>query len=477
MKKILTLSLLASMLLITSCSDKQPSKTKTPTPIPDTPVITCPLCANLPTKPSIVHNPLPEHAPTTFDSSTINMTELEIAKGVVTKTYTFTKNNGKKSEVVVTEIDLTKANIAAGTKDNSLSSLAKATPYNQLLAYEQANPNHKVVAAINADFFGGTSSVNAFVKDSVIIKDSHNDNGIYDYTNLSADLPASMPMLFGISGTTAQIAPIIQNATVEETIKSKLYYEITITKENTSSSINENIIFNNEEGSSTNLNVITSFTSYGTALEGSKVITIEKHKSDSTRVHGKVTDISEILGNSLYSANEDYFYIIVPKNMTNTFEINDVISYNVTSKDETWKYFDTILGCRQALIIDGNIASTVSKENSNGAQTSNIPRTAIGIMPDGKVALFSVESLRYGKKSSSENDPYGLSLPELADFMRYYGVYSGANFDGGGSTQLITLNPTTKELEVKVRSSDYGTFELNNSRAVINTLLVYVKEE
>ena len=146
MKKILTLSLLASMLLVASCSDKQPSKTKTPTPIPDTPVITCPLCANLPTKPLIVHNPLPEHVPTTFDSSTISMTELEIAKGVVTKTYTFTKNNGKKSEVVVTEIDLTKANIAAGTKDNSLSSLAKATPYNQLLAYEQANPNHKVVA-------------------------------------------------------------------------------------------------------------------------------------------------------------------------------------------------------------------------------------------------------------------------------------------------------------------------------------------
>ena len=477
MKKILTLPLLASIMLIASCSDNQSPKTKTPTPEEITPVITCPVCANLPVKQGVTHDKLPDYTPTTFSSSTISMTELEIAKGVVTKTYTFTKNNGKKSEVVVTEVDLTIANIAAGTKDNSLSSLAKATPYNQLLAYEQANPNHRVVAAINADFFGGTSSVNAFVKDSVIIKDSHNDNGIYDYTNLSADLPASMPMLFGISGTTAQIAPIIQNASVEETIKSKLYYELTITKENTSSSINENIIFNNEEGSNTSYNIITSSTSYGTALPGSKVITIEKHKTSSTRVHGKVTNITEILGNSLYAANDNYFYVVVPESISNPFEIDDIISYNVTSKDETWKYFDTILGCRQALIIDGNIASTVSKENSNGAQTSNIPRTAIGIMPDGKVALFSVESLRYGKKSSSENDPYGLSLPELADFMRYYGVYSGANFDGGGSTQLITLNPTTNQLEVKVRSSDYGTSDLNSSRAVINTLLVYVTEE
>ena len=60
--------------------------------------------------------------------------------------------------------------------------------------------------------------------------------------------------------------------------------------------------------------------------------------------------------------------------------------------------------------------------------------------------------------------------------MRYYGVYNGANFDGGGSTQLISLNPTSNELEVIVRSSDYGTYTLTNSRAVINTLLVYIEE-
>ena len=158
------------------------------------------------------------------------------------------------------------------------------------------------------------------------------------------------------------------------------------------------------------------------------------------------------------------------------YEIGDLISYNVTSSDNTWQYYDTIIGCRQALVIDGQIASTVTKENSNGAQTTNIPRTAIGVMPNGKVAIFSVESLIYGKKNSND-DPYGLSLPELADFMRYYGVYNGANFDGGGSTQLITKNPSTNEFEVTVRSSDYGTNKVENSRAVVNTLLIYTKDE
>ena len=73
--------------------------------------------------------------------------------------------------------------------------------------------------------------VNAFVKDGVIIKSAHNDNGSYDYTNLNADIPASMPLLFGVSGSTAQIAPIIKNASVKDTIQSSLTYELLIQSE------------------------------------------------------------------------------------------------------------------------------------------------------------------------------------------------------------------------------------------------------
>ena len=334
MKKIMFIFILFIAILATSCSDSGDNKNPSTPPTPNEPTITCPVCKELPTKEFIKIENLIPHSPTTFDISSVQMSETKIVDGVIQQKYNFIKNNGKKSEVVVTLVDLTKANISAGTANNSISSLVKDTPYNQLLAYEQANPSYKVVAAINADFFGGTSPVNAFVKDSVIIKDSHNDKGLYDYTNLSADIPASMPMLFGISGTTAQIAPIIQNASVKDTIKSKLYYEITITKKDlTTSSISENIIFNNEDGSESHMNVITSDTSYGMAYPGSQVLTIEKHKSDSTRVHGKVIDKTEILGNSSYSATDEYFYIIIPESITNPFEIGDIISYNVTSSD------------------------------------------------------------------------------------------------------------------------------------------------
>lgn len=438
--------------------------------------ITCSLCENMPTAEKAIFEELGQYTPTTFDVNSVTSTTIEINDGIVQKTYLFNKKNGHISKVVVTEVDLSKASIAAGTTNNSVSNITKSTPIQQALAYENANEGVKVMAAVNADFFGGTSTVNAFAKDSVIIKDSHNDKGIYDYKNLDADIPASMPMLFGISGMTAQVAPIIQNATVKETIQAKLFYELSFTNKEKNTTLKKGITFNNADGSDTLINVLTNDDCIGTALPGSKVLTIQKHLTDSTRLHGEIKSITEVQGSSIYRSNEDNFYVIVPADSEfNDYQIGDLVSYNITSPDDTWKYYDTIIGCRQALVINGEIASTVTKENSNGAQGTNIPRTAIGVMPNGNVAIFSIEALRYGKYGSS-SDTTGLSLPELADFMRYYGVYSGANFDGGGSTQLISKNPSTNEFEVIVRSSDYGTYELENARPVINTLLVYIKE-
>lgn len=437
---------------------------------------TCYFCENLPTDTFNKIDTLSEHQPTTFVESSVNYTTSNLCDGVNQYSYTLTKNNDKKSKVMVTEVDLTKASITAGTNENKVSSITKSNPYSQIQAFLTDNPNYDVISATNADFFG-TNPVNAFVKDSIIVKNGHNDNGIYDYTDLSADIPASMPMLFGISGNCAKIAPIIQNASKEQTIKSKLFYELTLTRDNKTSLLTTNVLLNDSNGSNDSINIITRNDCEGMALAGTKVLCVEKHSSSSTRVHGKVKQIQNVVGNSTYIGNDDFFYIIIPNNFEIT-DINegDIISYNINSADDTWKYYDTILGCRQALVIDGNIADTVNYENSNGAQSNDVPRTSIGIMPDGKVAIFSVESMYYGKKSTSDTDPHGMSLPELADFMRYYGVYSGANFDGGGSTQLISKNPSSNELEVLVRSSDFGTYNLSDSRSVINTLLVYIEK-
>lgn len=439
--------------------------------------IKCLICEDEGYASKIEHAKLTDYNPTTFKKDSVNISNKTLIDGVVQNTYTYVKTNNTTSKVVVTEVDLTKASIATGTSENktAFSSLSKIC--DQAKAFEDANESTNVIAAVNADFFGNGKSINACVKDSVIVKDSHNDNEIYDYKNVNADLPASMPMLFGISGETAQIAPIIKDASVKDTVQSKLFYELTLTRNNTSTVISNNVILNLYGGDNNKVNIIYKYGRDGTAFANSKLLKLKKHITDSNRIHGEIISIEEITSTTKFRSNASEYYVVIPNSLNITgIEIGDVLSYHINSSDNTWKYYDTIIGCRQALVIDGEIPSTVKLENSNGAQRTDVPRTAVGVMPNGNVAIFSVEALRYGKKSSNSDDSYGLNLPELADFMRYYGVLNGANLDGGGSTQLLNKNLSTNEFEVVVRSSDYGTYVVNNSRNVINSILVYVRE-
>jgi len=78
-------------------------------------------------------------------------------------------------------------------------------------------------------------------------------------------------------------------------------------------------------------------------------------------------------------------------------------------------------------------------------------RTAIGIMPSGD--LFWVMAAQ--KKELGQNS--GLSLPELADFMRSQGVQEALNLDGGSSSGMyyqgkIFLGKITAKGEPVVRS-------------------------
>ena len=91
-------------------------------------------------------------------------------------------------------------------------------------------------------------------------------------------------------------------------------------------------------------------------------------------------------------------------------------------------------------------------------------------MDDGKVVIVSIEDLHYGGKASTCT---GLTLTELADFMRYFGCYDAANFDGGGSSQLVVKE--NGSYVVKTRSSDTASTEVTSTRSVINSIIVTSK--
>lgn len=421
------------------------------------------------------------YTPTTFDTKSVSHTITQLASGVRLIENAYTKTGDLSVKVCTVEVNLNKAEINAGMSLSG-NSLQKAVPYQLMTKWESENENRCVVATVNADFFGSTC-VNAFVADGKIIKDSHNDNNNYDYTASVSDVPASAPMLFGIKGNKAQIQPIIQysgditKASVKESvIKAKLYYASMFSgsemqHKDAASNINpynysDSIVYIDTEGAYS-------------IKKGSVIITLQK-KSDSKL---EVIKNENCISTKTLKLEEGCSYVVAHPDYAQIDELKKVKSgetyqKEVTSTDNTWRGYTTILGCRQALVIDGEIPNTVAKENTNGAQSGNVPRTAIGVKADGTVVIFSVEALTYGKYGNN-TDTKGLNLPQLADFMMYYGIKDGANFDGGGSTQLITREviESVSEPKVIVRSSDTGSTTLNESRSVINSILVTTKKK
>ena len=79
------------------------------------------------------------------------------------------------------------------------------------------------------------------------------------------------------------------------------------------------------------------------------------------------------------------------------------------------------------LVSDGEVSVSLGEEVGR-AMASN-PRTAIGLTEDGRVLLVVSD----GRTSRSE----GLSLYELAEFLRSQGAVTAYNLDGGGSSTMV----------------------------------------
>lgn len=429
-----------------------------------------------------------DYTPTTFASTSLSNTVLKIGDGVrmVKNSYTLTKGSAL-IVVYATEIDLSKADIRASCKLSGPASgaIAMEVPYQHMTDWEKANPKQKVLFATNADYFDWVSStINAFVMDGFIVKDSHKDNNNYDYKDeVASDVPASAPLLFGIKDGKAQIAAIkkytgdITSSEVKEgVIKSKLFYTATVSGATTKHQVVTNVAPYNESG---NLVFINNTQSAYKARKGSVVIKIKL--KEGSRVSGTVETVETLDTLKNLTAEDGYAYAVAHPEyqyigMLKTAKKGAAMNLTVTSEDGTWTGYNTILGCRHALVQNGNIPNTVALETSNSAARTNIPRTAIGIKGNGTVVMFSVEALTYGKYGK-DTDTKGLSLSELADFIRYYNCLNAANFDGGGSTQVIIREGFngSGDPKVIVRSSDTASTELGSSRKVGNVFLVTTK--
>lgn len=86
------------------------------------------------------------------------------------------------------------------------------------------------------------------------------------------------------------------------------------------------------------------------------------------------------------------------------------------------------------------------------------PRTAVATMPDGRCVLITVDGRQ-------KDFAAGMSLQQLAHFLRIYGAKDALNLDGGGSTTAWSVSMPSGE----PANSVSGTSE----RKVANIVFVY----
>lgn len=419
---------------------------------------------------------LSSYSPSSFDTSTYKQTKSALSTGVdLYKCEYVLKNTNGNITVYCVEVDLDKANIVAGCTDNDPNKYTtKSVPTSQASAWENDHPGQKALAVTNADFFGSTC-VNAFVKDGVILKDSHNQT--------PDDLPESSPMLFGICSKGARIGAMTTTNNQKTDYTSKLSYSPSLaifSKDGT-------LVNNFENGKLNAGNRSSAFSICKTVGKYNfakgfvyKVKFIQEDSCNNDELRGCFIEKYDLDSVDQFEITDEDFnnhigYVAIGAKLNNEYEVNtyfDYYQYISSPNGGIWNYYDTILGCRHSLIDNGSFPATLAKETSNGA-SYRVPRSAVGIKEDGKVVIVSVEDLHYGGLSSTCT---GLTLVELADFMRYFGCYDAANFDGGGSSQLSTKKESDNVWSVVTRSSDTGSTTPSSTRAVMNTIIVTTKE-
>ena len=249
-------------------------------------------------------------------------------------------------------------------------------------------------------------------------------------------------------------------------------------------------------GNSSNSSIGTSTTptvSTATAYEDdTKSITIETYERNNTQIHVATVKIKGNASIKTALADETYRRNVTAKTSTTAKSVNAVLAINGdyygardagyvvrngqllrsesqnASQEDLVIYKDgsfgiikegditaqqlvdngamQVLSFGPALIENGQVA--VDSSDEVGKAMASNPRTAIGIIDDSTY-VFVVSD---GRTSESK----GLSLKQLADFMKELNVTTAYNLDGGGSSTMyfngqIINKPTTNGRNIEER--------------------------
>ena len=362
------------------------------------------------------------HFSSAYALTTINekIKEEQITSGVVLKNYDrFTEKGWININVL--EVDLNDENTEVGllNSENGLNTFQTV--------YQMANKDN-IVAAINGDFFNGTSvngnTIGLSISNGELLTTTYYENEIKD-----------------------SFASVILDEDNEAWVD---YFTHKITLRNKKNK--EELLIAEYNKVSTNYEYPVIYTSdWGKYSYGSKLSLTEMLVKD-----GKVKEIRE--NGEPFEIPEDGFVVATygetAKRMMEDFKKNNKVEVDIEMDLDIDEIKMAVSG-GAVLVQEGEIPETFSS-NITGSN----PRTAIGVSKDGNTLyLVTVD----GRQVSS----IGMTQTELAEFLKEKGVYNAINLDGGGSTTMVARN--LGEAVIKTVNSPSG----GSLRMVTNAIGIY----
>lgn len=136
-------------------------------------------------------------------------------------------------------------------------------------------------------------------------------------------------------------------------------------------------------------------------------------------------------------------------------ERGDTVDIDITCADTQWKSAVTAIGGLYKMVTEGQVES--------GLETTQAPRTAVGIKADGTVIFYTVDGRQSGYS-------VGASMAQVAQRLVELGCVEALCLDGGGSTTLGATLPGEDSFDVLNRPSD------GSERAVSNALFLVAEQ-
>ncbi len=132
-------------------------------------------------------------------------------------------------------------------------------------------------------------------------------------------------------------------------------------------------------------------------------------------------------------------------------QVGDTVDIAVTSADSRWETAVTAIGGLYKMVTNGVVES--------GLDTTQAPRTAVGVKADGSTIFYTVDGRQSGYS-------VGASIAQVAQRLVELGCVEAICLDGGGSTTFGASLPGTDSFSVLNSPSD------GSQRAVTNALFL-----